>query len=128
MATRGPALITFDPEKKSHVAVGLEPGGKTIKVSRDHFTVSKSKDEVVEWFCLRHLVEQGHKHGKECFTVSFNKDDCPFVQNHQFGTDVNGYACSTKLKPDVKPKEKIYKYTIQMNGKTPLDPTGGVEP
>lgn len=127
MAKEGPALIIFEPGKKSHVAVELESGRKPIKVSREHFSVSKSKDEVAEWFCHRHLAEDGHKHGKECFTVSFNKDDCPF-QTHQFEADINGYACSTKLKPDVNPMEKIYKYTITMTGQEPLDPTGGVEP
>jgi hypothetical protein len=71
MDKAAPGLIKIDPEKESHVGVGLESGAKKPKVSRETFWISKSNEEVAEWFCQRKDVEEKHEHGKDapCFSA-----------------------------------------------------------
>jgi hypothetical protein len=132
MNKTGPALIKPDPNKKSHVVVGLESGAKKIKVNRAMFWVSKSGEtgeKVAEWFCNRTEEEPLHKHdiNSPCFWVEFDKGS-PF-ESEKFTSDANGYAYSDKVRDDVKPDTaKRYHYYVHMNDKPPLDPTGGVEP
>lgn len=132
MSKTGTALIKPDPNKKSHVVVGLESDAKKIKVNRPMFWVSKTKvpgEKVAEWFCNRTEEEPQHKHdiNSPCFWVEFDKGS-PF-ESKKFTSDTNGYACSDNVRKDVEPdKEKRYHYYVYMNDRPPLDPTGGVEP
>jgi len=126
MTTTGPRLTKFDPLKKSHIAIGLEPGGKRIEVYRGTFWVKKNG--VVEWYCDREVEEPTHKHSKHCFTVKFNKDGSPF-KSARFTSNAHGYACSGAVKGHVSPDvNKKYRYTVSMKGKADLDPRGGVQP
>lgn len=126
MTTTGPGSTKFDPSKKSHIAIGLEPGGKSIEIYRETFWVKKN--EVVEWYCDRTVEDPTHKHSQDCFTVKFDKDGSPF-KNDTFTSDANGYACSGAVNAHVSPDvNKKYRYTVSMNGKADLDPRGGVQP
>jgi hypothetical protein len=121
MAEPGKGLIKPDPNKESHIGIALEPGGKGIKVSRETFWVSKSKMEVAEWFCL-----MKHVHGKDCFTVEFDKEDGSPFTSDTFTSDENGYRASDYVKGILTPDpKKTYKYTITVGSET-LDPKGGV--
>jgi len=128
MATRALGLITLNRTSECDVGIGLEPGGKTPKVSRKLFWVSKSQKDLLQWFCQRGEVEPGHVHGKDspCFTVIFDKDGTPF-ESSDFTSNDRGYACSDNVV--VEPNEaRLYHYRIIMKGKEPLDPGGGVKP
>ena len=124
-----PTVTIFNPTKLSHVAVGLEPATKGIKVSRETFRVSKSKKEIAEWFCQRHLVEPDHVHGKgsPCFTVVFDKKEGSPFTTDKYTSDKEGYAYSDEVvvNPDYN---NVYHYHVYMTGKTPLDPGGAVDP
>jgi hypothetical protein len=89
----------------------------------DPFWVSKSQNEVAEWYCKR--TQQNHQHGPNCFTVRFDKNGSPFASN-VFTSDNNGKAISNDIV--VEPGSIIYQYRIQATGKDDLDPGGGVKP
>ena len=107
------------PRAEVAVVIDLDPSGNIV-VHPDTFWVHKSDDEEVKWFCS---IE--HKHGdanQPCFTVHFNKNGSPFSNSHfQHHRTPSGCAI-------VEPGATVYKYTVSMPGKVPLDPGGGVKP
>ena len=126
----------LDPEKESHVGMQSDSQDpKKTKVSRETFWVSKSKNEIAEWFCKRNEVEKKHIHGKDsqgndspCFTIVFDKDGSPF-KSSRFVSNKGGYACSDEIGMNVAPNlTKIYHYHVIVKDKDTLDPGGGVRP
>jgi len=108
---------------QSQVVIGDHSSDpRKLEVDRQTFWVSKSQNEVAEWFCARN-----HHHGLHypCFSVTFNKNGSPFECPGPFTSDSNGYAVSDKIV--VPPSAKIYEYVVQAHGKDDLDPGGGVK-
>jgi hypothetical protein len=106
------------PRAEVVVVIDLDPSGNIV-VHPDHFWVHKSDDEEVKWYCS---IE--HKHGDEnhpCFTVDFSKNDSPF-SNWHFEGHRTPSGCAI-----VQPSAAVYKYTVSIPGKVPLDPGGGVK-
>jgi hypothetical protein len=119
---------------QTQVVIGDDPSDTVnFVVDREIFWVSKSHNEVVEWFCVRN--QNGHVHGSPnpCFTVRFNKlNGSPFAHpdpsNPSYTSDSTGYAVSNPVKHTVSPdSNRLYGYTIEAIGKNPLDPGGGVK-
>jgi len=115
--------------KDVEVEIGLDKQGN-ITITPDPFSVSILADEQVVWKCT--LNHQHGSQGSPCFTVDFNKNQnilnvnrnlpgSPFSDWHFCGHS----ASSGPAK--VKDNKKLYKYTVNMNGKS-VDPEGGVRP
>jgi hypothetical protein len=109
--------------KQSHVAIQDHPSNPyKLVVDNNEFWVSKSKGEVVEWFCTRR-----HQHGQKfpCFTVRFDKQFGSPFKSAEFISNDSGYACSDDIV--APPGTTIYEYTVRAHDKEDLDPGGGVK-
>ena len=115
------------PNPKNEYQVGIESAANTIMVTRDHFWVSKPKNEVAEWFCLNKDHDPTHVHSNNCFKIVFDPNNHPF-KTHEFISNADGYASSGHVRDEVKgDNNKHYKYTVAVGNRT-LDPQGGVRP
>ncbi|HTQ86095.1 MAG TPA: hypothetical protein VMI93_07785 [Candidatus Solibacter sp.] len=121
-----PVLEIFNQNKLSHVGIQQHLETKQTTVTRETFHVSEPKKERCEWFCLESQRDKGHKHSAGCFTVRFNKGDVSPFQSAVFTSNEEGYACSDRIV--VPGSDKIYKYSVEVNGKEVLDPGGAVDP
>lgn len=86
-----------------------------IRANPDTFWVSVSNKEEIEWQCM-----QNHQHGNgKCFTIEFQETPFP-------GRIFQDHGARSGL-PVVPPGDKLYKYSVTIPGKQPLDPQGGVK-
>jgi len=100
------------------VVIYPDPVTKQIKIYPETFWISKSRNEEVLWVC-----KQDHKHGRDaCFSVYF-EEVSPFA-NKKFSDDWTTSGSSV-VAADIN---KLYKYTVTVEGYPPLDPKGGVKP
>lgn len=113
------------PKKRTGtVAVVIEVDKQgNIVVEPDTFWVSKSGEQEVKWFCA---IAHNHEEHKPCFKVDFkDAENSPFEKPHFEHHHAHSGCVKSAVVPD---QNKLYKYTVSMPGKAPLDPTGGVEP
>lgn len=118
MAT--PTVVTKAGPQDVRVHIGLDANGN-ITVDPDPFWIYRCVDEQVRWVCV-----QQHPHGDAnhpCFTVDFDmKGGSPFNNSH-----FEGHGALSDRPTGHAIHNHVYKYTINMLGKPPLDPGGGVK-
>ena len=117
MAT--PKIVTQTAPQDVRVHIGCD--GDKITVDPDPFWIYRCANEQVRWVCVQHHVhgDAGHP----CFKVHFDEPtDPPFTMEQFEGQALSGRPTSKAV------DHKLYKYTVTVQGKAPLDPDGGVKP
>lgn len=123
MAT--PKIVPQSAPQDFRVHVGLDEKGN-IKVDPDPFWIYRCEHEQVRWVCVQH-----HAHGDAdhpCFTVDFDPKDNPGKPPLFNNTHFEGHGALSDQPTEKATHKDLYKYTVRMPGKEPLDPNGGVEP
>lgn len=100
------------------VVVVIFTEGNQIRVMPDEFWVSKNAQQEVLWICKRDHV---HVEGG-CFNVHFDSG-FPFTRaDYEKDMEFSGQPREDAV------LNKLYKYTVKIDGFPTLDPQGGVRP
>ncbi len=99
--------------QRQPVLISIKDGAIQVD-PKEPFRISKSNQEEVIWKATDPSV---------CFTVEFQKGDSPFYES-QFNNEFNSSGLVRRsLLAD---PQRVYEYTVRVEGYKPLDPGGVV--